>query len=225
MIEIYPLAAILTVEALFALLIWVGFLLVGRWNRGRARRGEATHLVERIQEAEPARRDDLAVACEQLGPAITDELRNATVEGVLLRERLLYRQIVKLFIEPSADALKQVEALIGDNAEPYWRLLRVMAEHSAAPAAPTDNTAAILQRAELARLAAENKSLEAQLIAARKALEDVSNEYAQMFGGAKPAEELRRSLRHVLDVFQEAEHAVRRSTPGGLDIPSIAVGQ
>lgn len=223
MIAVHSLTAVLATEALivlFCLLLW---LLYRSRRQEKRDRGQARAWVSQFSAHDAERLNLLGEELAELDGVVDKDSLNETVDEVRQRERLLYCVVIDAFLTRDVAKLASVEEKVGSLSEP-WRLLARRLAEAAADAGddddPRERLAALdaeLQQArgevdaaakelELAR--AEREDLAQRLDRAIAALDQVSGEYAKMFGDAKSAEELRASRERLLRAFRAAERSI-----------------
>ncbi len=212
MIEIPLLTAVLAAEAIVALLGVLILLIYRRSRKGRDDRDHATALVNRINHEDVAHEQRLANALSESAELLDETLRSATVEEVLRKEKALYRQAIQAFLSQDPLKLAEIDRHVRGLSEPYCRLIGRLLEQAPRREAAPDARVAKLE-AELLRAQAEADSAKEQLSAAMEALDDVSNEYARMFGSARTAKELRDSLDRVFAVFRRVLQSAEAQFP------------
>lgn len=209
MIEIPLLTAVFAAEAIVMLLGALFLLLYRGSKKDRTDRAHAEVLIGNIHQAAGVHERDLSAALADDAEWLDPSLRRATLEEVLHKEKALYRQAIQAFLSRDADQLAEIERHVRGLSEPYCRLIRQLLEK--APQAAGDRVAAL--EAELRQERAEARATGEQLRVALAALEDVSNEYADLFGAHHTTAELSASLAKVLATFHSAAQAVGAGIP------------
>lgn len=207
MIQVNLLTAVLAIEALAGLIVALLFLLYRRSSKSRSEHAEAVALVDRINQEDEAHEQHLADSLSVLddtGP-LDDSMRRATVEAVLNKEKALYRLAIQAFLSRDAKKLAEIDQHVRGLSEPYCQLIQQLLKQAPpgearAEPAPDARTADL--QAELKLVKAKAETTKAQLDSAFAALDDVSKEYARMFGSTHAAETLAESLSTVQAIFQ-----------------------
>lgn len=207
MIQINPLTAMLAIEALAGLAVVLLFLLYRRSSKSRSEHAEAVALVDRINQEDESHEQHLAESLSVLddtGP-LDDNMRRATVEAVLNKEKALYRLAIQAFLSRDAKKLAEIDQHVRGLSEPYCQLIQQLLKQTPpgearAEPAPGARTADLQAELQLAKAKAD--TIKAQLDSAFAALDDVSKEYARMFGSTHAAETLAESLSTVQAIFQ-----------------------
>ncbi|SMF96924.1 hypothetical protein SAMN02949497_4338 [Methylomagnum ishizawai] len=194
MIEIPQLAAVLATEAIVALLCALVLLWYLGARKTRAERGEAAALVERINSEDEAHEQRLAQALSD-GGNLAPSLRDSVLTEVLNKEKALYRQAIQAFLSRDPAKLAEIDRHVQGISEPYCRLIAELLRQAPRPESNAGLEAA-LEHAQV-----ENAELQHRLGKTLQALEDVSQEYARMFGNPHTAQELSASLDRVLAAF------------------------
>ena len=209
MIELDSVVVILMIEALVALFLLVLGLYL--WSR-KKKSGDfqvAHALINQLGETHTLR-------TERLGNLIIErcELEAGDFEALLknidAREHALYQQIIQVFLNRDPKVLKELDAYIQDMSKPYCAMLKKVGNNTpnAAATAATATAEADLAIAQekIARLMDKNSTITQQLQLALRTVDEVSDEYTQMFNGTKGEVELRASYRRFMRIFQSIEN-------------------
>lgn len=201
MIEIPELIVVLSSEAIVALVGALILMLYQASRKHRSDRSEAAALVDRINREDKAHERQLAEALSETAGMLDENLRNDTLTEVLNKEKALYRQAIQAFLSRDPAKLAEIDRHVRGISEPYCRLISQLLQQ--APGSGQAGETADLE-AELMEAKAEVIEAKQQLAAALEALDDVSKEYARMFGSRHTANEVSESLGRVLTIFKRA---------------------
>lgn len=178
MIEIPLVWLLIAIELFLVLAIALAGLLLAAFQRRRRDHQAARYLVEAIKQAEPQRAATTRELLKQ-HYGYSGESLEQTLRTIMRAEKLLYQRVLNLYIKHDALALRMLPIEVEALSEPL-RGLRVLSE-GAAPAA--DAGSAAVSAEELARLQAENESLQQELQITMETMSRMLSEYAAMFGG------------------------------------------
>jgi len=178
------------------LLTWI--LLAGR-KKKNAHKAIQT-LTKKIKKNVTERKEkvDKGGALSSIGDNLIDEL----FEEVQQKESKLYQHVVRIFLKKEADDLTKLDTYMDELSTPYWKALKDVAERSQLKAEGGEDLTTI--KTELELILNEKERLSEQLAVALRTLDEVSNEYANMFDGKKEQEELRISKDRMMDYFYQA---------------------
>jgi hypothetical protein len=218
MIEIPALIAVLAAEAIVAL---SGLLILLGYRRSRKKRldrAEAGRFIDRVNETGESRLAELYAALAPDGGPPSEPWFRTLLEEIMAREKAIYRQAFEAFLNRDAARLAEIDAQVRELAEPYCRLIEQWRE-KLPKYDPTRDLERIDElQAEVLRTRAEADHARAELALALESLEDVSAEYAKMFGSRKTADQLQASLGRVLGIFRRTTQAAgEEPSPDPLD--------
>jgi FtsZ-interacting cell division protein ZipA len=210
MIELNSVVVILMVEALAALLL----LVIGLWLWSRKKKSGDFHmaqtLIDDLDEAKELRTENLGKLIAAHCALAPNELQTLLKE-IDRREKALYQQIIQLFLNHDPNVLKDVDDYIQDLAQPYCAMLKAVGNNS--PALEEAEHQADLENAnqQIVQLTKKNTALAKQLQLALKTVDEVSDEYTQLFNGNKHELELRASYKRLLQAFQSIEAEIEKT--------------
>jgi uncharacterized membrane-anchored protein YjiN (DUF445 family) len=226
MIEIHALTALFGLETIIALLASVIALAYRAQRRKKREKQQAETWVRKFRSREGQRLESLAGELAAGGEGMDGELRQNTLAAVNQNERALYHAILEAFLRQDLSKLAELEVQVQNLSAPWQALLRqasslpnlAMADMQAQNAALAAELAQARadQGQALAQARQEREAVQQQLGHAIATLDQVSAEYAKMFGERKTAEELQASRARMLLAFRAAEQAAR-SQPGGAE--------
>ncbi|MDX2427044.1 MAG: hypothetical protein QNK15_12410 [Cycloclasticus sp.] len=133
--------------------------------------------------------------------SFNDKLIDELFDEVQQKESKMYQHIARIFLKKEADDLKSLDVYMNEISEPYLKALKEVIDQSQIKT--QGGTDLSMLNSELALVVNENERLSEQLTLALKTLDEVSNEYANMFDGKKEREELNSSRARVLDHFYQ----------------------
>lgn len=220
MIEIHALTALFGLEAIIALLASVIALVYHARRRKKREKQQAEAWVRKFQSREGQRLESLAGGLAEAGEGMDGALRQNTLAAVNQNERALYHAILDAFLHQDLSKLAELEFQVQSLSAPWQALVRQAASQPAlAMAEMQAQTAALAAELEQAQALAQarqaREAVQQQLGQAISALDQVSAEYAKMFGERKTAEELQASRARMLLAFRAAEQAARGQPDGG----------
>ncbi len=202
MIEVNSLVAVFVVEglaALFLLVVIVAFFISSKKTKERL---AARRLVNKLKNGESSRKEDLSnrlsESCALGGAAIETALTEIDSQ-----EKILYQQIVKMFLGRDAALLLEIDKSVQALSEPFCKLLADVAAIEKVD--PAITTAIETANVEINRLRGESERLTEQLSMAMQTMDEVSSEYSKMFGSTKDVEELDVSRKRMLNTYKRAE--------------------
>ena len=202
MIEVNSLVAVFVVEglaALFLLVVIVAFFISSKKTKERL---AARRLVNKLKNGESSRKEDLSnrlsESCSLDGAAIETALTE--IDG---QEKILYQQIVKMFLGRDAALLLEIDKSVQALSEPFCQLLAKVA--AVEKVDPTIASAIETANVEIKRLRGESERLTEQLGMAMQTMDEVSSEYSKIFGSSKDVEELDVSRKRMLNTYKRAE--------------------
>ncbi|MCX7086900.1 MAG: hypothetical protein NTV00_02480 [Methylococcales bacterium] len=211
MIELDSVVVILMIEALVALFLLVMGLYL--WSR-KKKSGDfqvAHALINQLGETHTLRTERLENLIVESCELEAGDLQ-ALLKNIDVREKALYQQIIQVFLNRDPKVLKELDAYIQDLSKPYCAMLKKVGGNNAPNAAATATAAAAAEadlaiaQEKIARLMDKNSAITQQLQLALRTVDEVSDEYTQMFNGTKGEIELRASYRRFMRIFQSIEN-------------------
>lgn len=205
MIHLDSLAIVFFAEALlgFVLLSLFSFIFFSR--RKRQERQAVGSLVKRLHKVEDDRSQELTEILQEICELAPDQLETV-LKQIASHEKSLYQQIFRLFLNRDVQLLEQIDQRIREMSKPYHELLKNL------PNQEDPALAEALQQAEqeIARLKIESEHLAEQLEVAMGTIEQVSAEYSNMFGQAKPPMELEAAQEKIRQTLRNAGHQLQQ---------------
>ncbi|MEE9398521.1 MAG: hypothetical protein V3V31_16100, partial [Methylococcales bacterium] len=199
MIQINPLYAILTIEAVTVLfLLLVIFLFFSAHRKTKANNAAGT-LIQKVNENEAVRTEALGNRIAEASGMDRGKLNTALVE-ITDKEKTLYRQIIKLFLNRDTALLTEIDQRVQGISEPYCALLEESRLESAKTYSANQQEDEAL-KVENHRLQQETERLANQLSTVMTAMDEVSTEYTKIFQGSKSVEELETSRQKMLGIY------------------------
>lgn len=232
MIEIHTLTAVFAVEAIAVLLLALGLMLFFSRRRKRGEHGQAQALVARINATEVSRMRHLDSELPELVERLPEGIRQETLALVSRQEKALYRQVIQAFLTRDAEKLADLEQYVQGVSVPYLQLLQQL--DAQLPNTESAEKLSVIEQqlqasvAESQRLRGENEQLQEQLKLSLDSLDEVSKEYARMFGHADSAEELQVSREKMMAAFRRSENLANaglpldHESPAGADVAESA---
>ncbi len=208
MIEFNPSLSIIFFEALFILALLVLVIPVLRYKNNSKTQNAALALIKRLEKNKSDRTDQL----EQLINDSTD-LEPAQLKEFLEEiegsEKYFYQYLLRMFFNRDAELLKKIDKKVLNLSDPYCKLL----SHAASAASNNDALTDELQRAqqEIIRLNHENLAISEQLGTAMNTLDEITDEYTQIFSGKRTALELTNSSKKMMELFRTSGQSIKKS--------------
>jgi len=204
MIQLDTLTLFLLLEAIAVLTLAV---VIGIWLLSRRKRRErqtVNNLINRLKKVEHGQCQELEESLREI-QTLPDDKRRALIDEIMEREKALYRQIMKLFLERDLSLLGKLDERVRELTKPYHELLRDL------PPGEDPATAVALAKAEeeIMRLKLETERLAEQLQVAVETIDDLSTEYTRMFAPDKTNEDMEASRRRILDTLRQNEHRLK----------------
>jgi len=209
MIQINPLFAILTIEAVTVLfLLLLVFLFFSAHRKTKAKNAAGT-LIQKVNECEGARTEELGNRIAEASGMDRGKL-TAALTDITDKERILYRQIIKLFLNRDTALLTEIDQRVHGISEPYCTLLEESRLESVESDLADQQENETL-KVENHRLQQEVESLSNQLSTVMIAMDEVSIEYTKIFQGSKSVEELEISRQKILGTYKNAEKNLNKT--------------
>ena len=190
---------VLLAEVLIASLVILGLLIFLASRKKKTAHKAIQTLTKKIKKNVAERKDK--VDKDGVLSSFSDKLRDELFEEVQQKESKMYQHVVRIFLKKEAGDLKKLDTYMDEISEPYWKALKEVVGQSQLKA--EDGADLITIKAELELSRNEKERLSEQLASALKTLDEVSNEYANMFDGKKEQEELRISKDRMMDYFHQ----------------------
>jgi plasmid stabilization system protein ParE len=205
MIELDSIVVMLLIEALGGLLLLaVSFYIFFR-NKNAGEAVAANELIDKLEDTEK-------IKVKKLGAMISDscdigeeELKMVLTE-ILQGERVLYQNIIQMFLNKDITLLREIDQYIDNLSEPYCKILR--------QSASVVNTVEDAERLEAAesrtkQLMQENKKLAEQLTMSMSTMDEISGEYTRVFSGTQTELELENSRQTMMKIFRNTHKKVK----------------
>ena len=211
MTEINSAAFILMAEALTVVIILtVAFFAINRNKQGKEI-AEIDQFIKRLAEDEEIKAQLLAtILLDECG--IETEKASAVLKQVSGAEKVLLRRIIEMFLQRNPSLLPNIEQLIANLSDPYFRLLadiRQVQTDQAPPLTSDDNTLNL----KVVAIEHVNQQLVKQLDTAMQTINEMTAEYTRVFSGHQSALELENSGKRMLQIFQDAELRILHAHP------------
>lgn len=211
MLQIDSLTFVLISELTIGLLVLIiGYLI---WMLGRKNRDQnaVRDFVGRLKDTEEDRLLELRERLQALTNTSEENLAMVLSE-FSLQEKTLYKQIIEVFLHRSMESVMAIDARVRAITEPFCKLLAESkgTDHSVLEDLEKARQLIEDQNARMKQVRFESSQLGEQLSTALETLDEVSSEYAKMFGESKNADELEVSQKKMLNVFHQAELKARQ---------------
>lgn len=196
-----PLNTVLLAEALVIVVIILAailFLTMKRKNNDRAAVG---NLIQSIDLTTDQRALELE---EQLAgvPGLDEDALRDTLASAKQNEKALYQHIITLYLKRDAKLLNQLSLKVDGLTSPY---MKVMSQLQGATAKTADQSEQLQQlQDKLEQTVQEKRRLSKELRVVSTTLEEVSDEYAQMFGGSRGIEEINASRMRMQRIIESS---------------------
>jgi len=118
-------------------------------------------------------------------------------------ERILYQQIIQIFLNRDVELLNDMDQYIDNISEPYCKIIR----HSSGNAEESDTLNAAEDKIE--RLMQQTERLGEQLTVSMNTMDEISAEYSRVFSGTQTELELENSSKKMFAIFHDAEQQIR----------------
>ncbi len=190
---------VLLAEVLIAALVFLGLILFITSRKKKTAHKAVQVLIKKIKANASARKEK--VSEDKIFSSFDSNMVDELFDEVREKESKMYQHIVRIFLKKEASDLNSLDTYMDEISAPYWRALKEVVEQSQVNVQGGDELSTV--NAERALVVNENERLSEQLALALKTLDEVSNEYANMFDGKKEREELNSSRARVLDHFYQ----------------------
>ncbi|MCK4841673.1 MAG: hypothetical protein KAT04_07290 [Methylococcales bacterium] len=204
MIELDSVVVVLVLEVLAVLLLLIlGFLLFSK-NK-RSKENAASHyLINKLEKNEHNKAETLRKLVSESCVMEKDELTDWLAQ-VSYNDKLLYKQIIKMFLNRDVKLLTDIDKHVDNLSKPYFKLLDFAA------IATEESEEMKAAKNKINNLIGENKLLTEQLSMAKKTMDEISAEYTRVFSGTQTELELENSSKKMLKTFKYAEQQVKAS--------------
>jgi len=205
MIEINSVIVILMAEALAALFLFV--LVFMFFAKRKKSNGEvsASDLIDKVEVTEHLKVKNLQKLIQD-NCSIEPDVLDALLKEITSNERILYQQIIQLFLKKDSDVLNNIDEHIDNLSEPFCKLLI----HSSSNEMESGKSAAVEDK--LQRLMQENSRLSEQLSVAMNTMDEISAEYTRVFSGRQTELELENSSKKMFEIFNTAEQEIKEQS-------------
>ena len=204
MIELNSVFVVLMAEALAGLIfLLLGFLLFTRKNN-LVEQTAANKLIDKLENTEDIKTkqiEDMITENCNIEPVVVKKLLNEISSS----ERVLYQQMIKMFLNRDVELLNEMDQYIDNISEPYCKIIR----HSSSNGAESGALEASEDKIE--RLNQEIARLGKQLTISLDTMDDISAEYTRVFSGTQTELELENSSKKMIGIFRDAEQQVKDS--------------
>ncbi|MBQ0724121.1 MAG: hypothetical protein KBT50_00800 [Cycloclasticus sp.] len=155
-------------------------------------------LTKKIKKNSEERKG--TVADDVAFSAMDEEQKKELLVEIQQTESKLYQHVAKLFLQKDVSDLALLDAHVNEISVPYLKAIKSAAVHSEAQ---NSNALEVSElNSQLSTVLDEKERLSQQLGAALKTLDEVSNEYANMFDGSKDKDELIKSKARMLGYYE-----------------------
>jgi uncharacterized protein YggT (Ycf19 family) len=205
MIELNSITVVLLVEALIVLLLLIIIFLMVYRNRNSVNQTAVHKLINKLEKDDKYKTKDLGnVFTESCG--IDQALSEETINEISIKERKLYKQIVKIFFNRDIKLLAKVDQHINSLSEPYISLIRNSVVNNQA-----ETKELVFTKNKINSLEQENDMLREKVAAATDTMKEISDEYMRVFRGTQTELELRKSSIKMFQTFRETKKRIENS--------------
>ncbi|MEE9339325.1 MAG: hypothetical protein V3U87_14710 [Methylococcaceae bacterium] len=205
MIELNSITVVLLVEALIVLLLLILIFLMIYRNKNSVNQTAVHKLINKLEKDDKYKTKDLEnVFTESCG--IDRVLTEETINEISIKERKLYKQIVKIFFNRDIKLLAKVDQHINSLSEPYVSLIRNSVVNNQAETKELEFT-----KSKVNNLEQENDILREKVAAATDTMKEISDEYMRVFRGTQTELELRKSSIKMFQTFRETKKRIESS--------------
>lgn len=181
MIEVSALVITLISEAIVALLIIVSVGIFIGTKRKRKDRKAAMKLVTQIKKQSQTRLQQTGSFLSEKYSFDGDELKKA-VKAIDTSEKKFMQKVINMYLKRDAKSLAAMDASVAELIDTYKSLSPIM------PAADEQPSAQSPDAEELERLYESNARLTQELAKAKEAMNNMTAEFGNMFGGGQDHE-------------------------------------
>ncbi|MCF6204706.1 MAG: hypothetical protein L3J59_13725 [Methylococcaceae bacterium] len=202
MIELNSITVVLLVEALIVLLLLILIFLMVYRSRSSANHTAVHKLINKLEKDDNYKTKDLEKVFTEscgLNPGLSEEIINE----ISIKERKLYKQIVKIFFNRDIKLLAKVDQYINSLSEPYVSLIRHSEVNNQAETKEIEFT-----KSKINSLEQENDFLREKVAAATDTMKEISDEYMRVFRGTQTELELRKSSIKMFQIFRETKKRI-----------------
>jgi hypothetical protein len=204
MIELNSVFVVLMTEALAGLVLLVlGFLFITR-KKSSGEQIAASKLIDKLEDTENIKAKQLQDMITESCNIAPDEVKELLNE-ISSSERVLYQQIIQMFLSRDIEMLNDMDQYIDGISEPYCKIIRYSSgntEESNALEVAEDKIESLMQQTE---------RLGEQLTVSMKTMDEISAEYTRVFSGTQTELELENSSKKMFSIFQDAEQRIKDS--------------
>lgn len=181
--EFYSSLFLLISEIGVILLLILGAILFMAKRRCMKDKALAVVLVQKIKNAEPAKREKLLSLLKDVY-GYDDEKAEARMEALIECEKTLYGNLLKIFLKKEREKISGFDDDLNRLIESYHGLSHGESESEGQGEAPK-NSKLMLIREENTSLREANAKLKKDLDAAMQTMESMMSEYTSMYEGGK----------------------------------------
>jgi len=209
----------LVLEALVVVLIICGvvaFLNVKRKQKDRAGVNSLIQSIGLTSDQHALQLEDQFAGAEDADPEAVKEL----IKSAKANEKALYQHIVSLYLKRDANMLSQLGSKVNGVTDTYLSLMDLLSAPSTTPTVDPEELAAL--KMELDQAITEKRRLSKELRTVTNTLEDVSDEYAQMFGGTPAFDEIKASKARMMRMIEQTIQELSPEDESAEDAPEPA---
>ncbi len=205
MIELNSITVVLLVEALIVLLLLIIIFLMVYRNRNSVNQTAVHKLINKLEKDDKYKTKDLEkVFIESCG--INSDISEEIINEISIKERKLYKQIVKIFFNRDIKLLSKIDQHISSLSEPY-----VSMASNAVLNNQSDTKELGVAKSKINNLEQEIDMFQEKLAAATHTMKEISDEYMRVFRGTQTELELRKSSIKMFQTFRETKKRIENS--------------
>ncbi len=181
--EFYSSLFLLISEIGVILLLILGTIIFMSKRRCMKDKALALVLVQKIKNAEPAKREKLLALLKDVY-GYDDEKAEARMEALIDYEKTLYGNLLKIFLKKEREKISEFDNDLNRLIESYHSFSHSEGESEGQDEAPKSSKL-VLIREENTSLREANAKLKKDLDAAMQTMESMMSEYTSMYEGGK----------------------------------------
>lgn len=190
---------VLMAEALAVVLLILAAISALSFSRKNKDRAAVSDLIQTVSLTTDQHALELE---EQLAdiPDLDEEVLRSLLKSAKDNEKALYQHIITLYLKRDVRLLNQLSQKVDGLTNPY---VKAMTRMTGATQPDANQTEALQKlQAEFDAVLREKRRLSKELRTITQTLDEVSNEYAQMFGGSRGIDEISASRKRMMDILE-----------------------
>lgn len=196
-----PLNTVLMAEALAIVLLILAAIVFLAMKRKSKDRSAVGTLIQSIGLTTDQHALELEERLSEI-PGMDEEMMQAMLASAKQNEKALYQHIITLYLKRDARMLNQLSLKVDGLTNPYMDAMSKLVGIAAANPDMSEELKALQDKLDEATR--EKRRLSKELRTVSNTLEEVSDEYAQMFGGSRGIEEISASRKRMLRIIENS---------------------